>query len=188
MGYLIIQCKESGQVLSATKHALAQPMYEYVRAKLTAMFPGHDVFDPLTSCPGGRIMIVYTSRQKNGVGRSGSQFTLWAVKARVRVEQQLDYLPRSPQRMPKALREIIEETKSRQRAGDLDIQGALLTAFKAGVAHDVDRLTNFIDGGVKHAFKLGMERAAEIVDKHTVPEAGQIAEDIRQEISKNVRA
>lgn len=80
MGYLIFRDRESGALLMSKRHALREPAWEHVAKILQDMYPNHMVFNPLRTCPHGRVISVYTSKDKKGVGRSGSSVNLWAVK------------------------------------------------------------------------------------------------------------
>lgn len=77
-GYLILK---SETYFRATRSGLKDPCPEVVRALLKKDW--ETVASPLEGFPpGGEVMTVYTSSEKNGFGRCGSAVYLWAVSGR----------------------------------------------------------------------------------------------------------
>jgi len=79
MAYLIFS--QGSEVLKAKRHALQEPSYSVMRSELEKLYPGSVVASPLEPAPEHSIMVcAYVSKDKNGVGRSGSSIYRWAVE------------------------------------------------------------------------------------------------------------
>ncbi len=79
-GYLVLT-NDLGSVVAKKPHALKEPNPAEARALVESAYPGHEIYDQLTKCPKGCLIVTtYTSPSPEGMGRSGSKFYQWAIK------------------------------------------------------------------------------------------------------------
>lgn len=80
MRYIVVF---DGEVLAGNKPMrgeFKQFTYGAIRLFLTELFPNHMIASPLEDMPpGGRVLGVYVSPNKEGVGRIDHNFQQWAV-------------------------------------------------------------------------------------------------------------
>jgi hypothetical protein len=67
-------------VISKCHTASRMLEYSAVRAALEEQYPGFEISSPLGFLPGGLVLGVYLSPNKEGQGRIGGNFQLWSVK------------------------------------------------------------------------------------------------------------
>lgn len=74
------ETEKTGKLVLSVRYKLTDAgRYDLIRPLLEAHYPGRKLASPLEFLPGGLVLGVYLSPDKEGFGRVGGNFMLWSV-------------------------------------------------------------------------------------------------------------